>query len=1144
MEQDQRLPRPGADTQPDGLANAHELPTRERRTNSGERRPSATSRLCGKCGGPLTGQFVRALESTFHLECFTCHDCGKVVASKFFPEPEQPPHQYPLCETDYFRRLDLLCHTCGGALRGSYITALDRKYHIEHFTCSACSTVFGAADSYYEHDGNVFCHYHYSTRFAQKCNGCQTAILKQFVEIFRNGQNQHWHPECYMIHKYWNVRLHVAGQPILAERKSIGGDAKESDRLKVKHDEEKIEEKVLWIWRTLSQYEEKSATCISDMLLHVSNGAYVDGVMSAKRFILHVDLLFAAADRLDQLMVARTTKGLSYSREAKLLCKKVVAFFQLLAESQDTGVRRLGVTQELLALVTGLAHYLKLLIRICLQGALKLERDANTDNGLQQFLGHINTLDSTLEAEGGFDESRTVIDYVNISADTCPVCTKPVEDRCFRHKGKVFHYMCMKCESCQRDLFQISGDARWDESDERLLCRQCLQEPREDSGGFKPISRLQQYVHLLRVAHARLLATLRTSGALPHTSDDPNLDKYDSRSGRRMAGGIERPEPTALQRSNTTRSNSYSGKASAEENVTSSYEQTLGDIRRLRSTRMEKQLSSTTKRARTSQIIGGPQGSSARPGSAGRESPTGPKPGFHIVRDRDASGEQIPHLAFGNADSIGLDDIPRLVAAEQAKEQRPNANKYARGGLLQSEPKPKLLSSHRREMSGGQELEKLGPEGHRPKRYFSELTPLDYFVVRHVAVLSMEPLLEGLFNQEELLELIEMRKQTFWGKFGKAFNKDKNKTSRKKGVFGVALDVLIEKDGAESTDGIGPGVLRVPALVQDALTAMRSMDMTIEGVFRKNGNIRRLREMAETIDTKGGDAVNLEVESPVQVAALLKKFLRELPDPVMTYKLHRLFITAQKIEDYDRRRRVMHLTCCLLPKAHRDTMEVLFCFLNWAASFSAVDEESGSKMDVHNLATVVAPNILFSNNKSDTMEESFLAIESISFLIEYNQIMSEVPEDLQQVLNDSSLFSGSADLTTKEILKRYGDIAKPVQTTHQQNDSSSHSREARGTAPVVTHVDSLNPPSASARQAEKTSVRPVPPGGSHGPSPNPGAHFMPQNTPPPPPYANGGFYANPMSGSRDSFGANGSPSRYGGRHYRNEPPNGHQDGIT
>lgn len=124
------------------------------------------------------------------------------MASKFFPvDDESGQGQYPLCEKDYFRRLDLLCHDCGEALRGSYITALDRKYHIEHFTCCVCPTVFGPQDSYYEHDAKVYCHYHYSTRFAAKCNGCQTAILKQFVEIFRNGQNQHWHPECYMIHK-------------------------------------------------------------------------------------------------------------------------------------------------------------------------------------------------------------------------------------------------------------------------------------------------------------------------------------------------------------------------------------------------------------------------------------------------------------------------------------------------------------------------------------------------------------------------------------------------------------------------------------------------------------------------------------------------------------------------------------------------------------------------------------------------------------------------------------------------------------------------------------------------------------------------------------------------------------------------------
>lgn len=113
-----------------------------------------------------------------------------------------------------------------------------------------------------------------------------------------------------MIHKYWNVRLHNPAQQQLEDAEGANkGEASEEERKRIRDQEEKIEEKVLWIWRTLSAYEEKSAGCISDMLLHVSNGAYVDGVMSAKKFILHVDLLFSAADKLDQLMASRIPKG-------------------------------------------------------------------------------------------------------------------------------------------------------------------------------------------------------------------------------------------------------------------------------------------------------------------------------------------------------------------------------------------------------------------------------------------------------------------------------------------------------------------------------------------------------------------------------------------------------------------------------------------------------------------------------------------------------------------------------------------------------------------------------------------------------------------------------------------------------------------
>lgn len=43
------------------------------RSKSNGRRPSGQQRACGKCQRHLTGQFVRALGDTYHLECFTCH---------------------------------------------------------------------------------------------------------------------------------------------------------------------------------------------------------------------------------------------------------------------------------------------------------------------------------------------------------------------------------------------------------------------------------------------------------------------------------------------------------------------------------------------------------------------------------------------------------------------------------------------------------------------------------------------------------------------------------------------------------------------------------------------------------------------------------------------------------------------------------------------------------------------------------------------------------------------------------------------------------------------------------------------------------------------------------------------------------------
>ena len=64
------------------------------------------------------------------------------------------------------------------------------------------------------------------------------------------------------------------------------------------------EDKVYLIWTVLSSFEESSATAISNMLMHVSTGAYYESVLEAENFILHVEILFKAIDSVAEKLAS------------------------------------------------------------------------------------------------------------------------------------------------------------------------------------------------------------------------------------------------------------------------------------------------------------------------------------------------------------------------------------------------------------------------------------------------------------------------------------------------------------------------------------------------------------------------------------------------------------------------------------------------------------------------------------------------------------------------------------------------------------------------------------------------------------------------------------------------------------------------
>ena len=108
--------------------------------------------------------------------------------------------------------------------------------------------------------------------------------------------------------------------------------------------------------------------------------------------------------------------------------------------------------------------------------------------------------------------------------------------------------------------------------------------------------------------------------------------------------------------------------------------------------------------------------------------------------------------------------------------------------------------------------------------------------------------------------------------------------------------MLDEYYGVSSTFGMGLSALKIPIIVQECIATLKRsgmfffiLDLSTEGIFRKNGNIRRLKEQCEEIDSDPRH-INLAKDNAIQIAALLKKFLRDLPEPLLTNNLYDLFM--------------------------------------------------------------------------------------------------------------------------------------------------------------------------------------------------------------------------------------------------------------
>ncbi|XP_041516958.1 actin-binding LIM protein 1 isoform X8 [Microtus oregoni] len=107
---------------------------------------------CAGCGRDIkNGQALLALDKQWHLGCFKCKSCGKVLTGEYISKDGSP-----YCEKDYQGLFGVKCEACHQFITGKVLEAGDKHYHPSCARCSRCNQMFTEGEEMYLQGSTVW----------------------------------------------------------------------------------------------------------------------------------------------------------------------------------------------------------------------------------------------------------------------------------------------------------------------------------------------------------------------------------------------------------------------------------------------------------------------------------------------------------------------------------------------------------------------------------------------------------------------------------------------------------------------------------------------------------------------------------------------------------------------------------------------------------------------------------------------------------------------------------------------------------------------------------------------------------------------------------------------------------------------------
>uniref|UniRef100_A0A8D2L103 Actin binding LIM protein family member 2 n=1 Tax=Varanus komodoensis TaxID=61221 RepID=A0A8D2L103_VARKO len=102
-------------------------------------------RTCGDCGSEIkNGQSLVALDKHWHVTCFKCKICGKLLDAEYISKDG-----VPYCEMDYHAKFGIRCDNCENYITGRVLEAGDKHYHPTCARCVKCNQMFAEGEEMY-----------------------------------------------------------------------------------------------------------------------------------------------------------------------------------------------------------------------------------------------------------------------------------------------------------------------------------------------------------------------------------------------------------------------------------------------------------------------------------------------------------------------------------------------------------------------------------------------------------------------------------------------------------------------------------------------------------------------------------------------------------------------------------------------------------------------------------------------------------------------------------------------------------------------------------------------------------------------------------------------------------------------------------